>query len=154
ATTATQRLEDILVLTKKVPLALAVVPAGMTTALATALANHRNVTVLQHGWQHANHAPPSAPPAEIGGQRSLATVADELRRGRERLIDAFEERFIPVLVPPWHQIAPELVPMLPGIGFRGLSNLGWRPRHLVTAGLVQANVHVDPIAWELDGRFG
>jgi hypothetical protein len=55
------------------------------------------------------------------------------------------------LVPPWNRIAPELVPDLPKLGFRGLSTFGRRPAREPARGLVQVNTHFDPIDWH-NGR--
>ena len=39
-----------------VPIALAVVPGPAVAELADRLSGEPQVTVMQHGWQHANHA--------------------------------------------------------------------------------------------------
>ncbi len=87
------------------PLALAVIPKGATTALAERLRTEPRVAVLQHGWQHKNHAAEGEKKIELGGERPTAEVLDELRRGCERLQTLFPEKFLPVLVPPWNRIA-------------------------------------------------
>ena len=49
-------------------------------------------------------------------------------------------------MPPWNRIAPALVPLLPGLGYRGLSS--FRDRDRVAAdGLTRINAHLDPIDW-------
>jgi hypothetical protein len=55
---------------------------------------------------------------------------------------------LPVLVPPWNRIAPELLDGLPGAGFCGISGLAPRAGAAAdAAGLVRADVHVDLIDW-------
>jgi hypothetical protein len=50
-----------------VPLSLAVIPALATAALARQLAGPAaHVSVLQHGFDHANHAPPGEKSMELG----------------------------------------------------------------------------------------
>src|SRR5204862_1733198 len=53
-------LDQLLAFTKRVPIALAVIPAAAEASLANRLAGSPNVTVLQHGWRHANHAAASS----------------------------------------------------------------------------------------------
>ena len=57
-------------------------------------------------------------------------------------------RLLPVLVPPWNRLAPDLPGILPGIGYRGLSAAA--PVAPVP-GLVQAHAAVDPVAWRSGG---
>jgi hypothetical protein len=153
ATEASGALDRILSLTDTVPIALAVVPGSMTASLVNSVDRRRNVTVLQHGWRHSNHAPSGAPPAELGAHRAISEMSTELRQGCERLEGVFGSRFLPLLVPPWHQMTPLLLPVLARIGLRGVSGIGQRRSSSLYAGLDQLNVHVDPIDWEARGRF-
>src|SRR5690242_11095944 len=57
AVEATPQLDALLRLSGDVPLALAVIPAFVEHSLAEALQTRPNVTVLQHGWSHANRQP-------------------------------------------------------------------------------------------------
>jgi hypothetical protein len=56
-----------------------------------------------------------------------------------------------VFVPPWNRMAPDLMPELPKLGFRGLSTFGRRSARAPAPGLVQANTHLDPIDWHAGG---
>ena len=94
------------------PLALAVVPAGATPALAARLAQAPRVDLLQHGYAHTNHAPPGDKKAELGAHRPAMFVLGELGTGRLALERLFGRRVLPVLVPPWNRIAPALVPAM------------------------------------------
>ena len=128
------------------PLALAVIPAGATRALADLL-DDSEVAVLQHGYAHQNHAPPGAKKEELGRHRPFPHILGELATGHQRLDELFGRRALAVLVPPWNRIAAHLVPMLPEIGYRGLSTHGPRARARPGAGLNQANTHIDVIDW-------
>lgn len=125
-----------------VPIALAVIPAEATRALADRLTDDGRTAVLQHGWAHANHAGPDAKSAELGPDRPIDTVLDELSRGHQRLGRLFGERFLPVLVPPWNRIAPDVADRRAEAGLAGLSCF----KSLATDGH-RLDTHLDPIAW-------
>jgi hypothetical protein len=131
-----------------VPLALAVVPARATRALAERLATLPAIDVLQHGYTHANHALPPDKKSELGPHRPAMLVLGELGTGRMALERLFATRALPVLVPPWNRIAPALVPALPEIGFTGLSTFTARRREEPVKGLRQINTHVDLVDWK------
>ncbi len=137
-----------------VPLALAVVPAHATPALAERLAAEPAVDVLQHGYAHVNHATPGeGKKVELGPHRPAMIVLGELGTGWLALERLFGNRPLSVMVPPWNRIAPALVPTLPEIGFTGLSTFGARPRAQPVRGLRQINTHVDLIDWKGAGGF-
>jgi|FEC22Drversion2_1045045.scaffolds.fasta_scaffold00400_3 peptidoglycan/xylan/chitin deacetylase (PgdA/CDA1 family) len=131
-----------------VPLALAVVPAKATAALAERLAREPGVDLLQHGYAHVNHAAALEKKIELGLQRPAMLVLGELGTGRMALERLFGKRPLTVLVPPWNRIAPALVPTLPEIGFTGLSTFGLRQRSHPVKGLLAVNTHVDLIDWK------
>jgi peptidoglycan/xylan/chitin deacetylase (PgdA/CDA1 family) len=128
------------------PLALAVVPLWLEAPVQALIAASPQATVLQHGFAHANHAPPGAKSIELGA-RGLATVAAELSRGQAVLLDAFGATFLTVLVPPWNRLEPHLVDRLTACGFSGLSTFGRRRDREAAPGLTQVNTHLDPIDW-------
>ena len=131
-----------------VPLALAVVPAQATAALAARLADEPGVDLLQHGYAHANHAMPPAKKIELGLERPAMLVLGELGTGQMALERLFGTRPLPVLVPPWNRIAsPALAQALPQAGLRGLSRFGPRAAVPVASGVVEVNTHVDIIDW-------
>jgi hypothetical protein len=145
AVDATPALEKLLGLARKhdVPLALAVVPKPATEALATRLASEPNVSVLQHGWRHRNHAPGDEKQVELGDHRPTEVVLEELRLGFERLTELFPASFLPVLVPPWNRISDNIRERRQKVGLNGLSTFGAAP-----AGDVHwINVHLDIIEW-------
>lgn len=128
--------------------ALAVVPAKVTQALADRLAGEPGVDLLQHGYAHVNHAAAADKKIELGTERPAMLVLGELGTGRMALERLFGARPLPVLVPPWNRIAPALVPTLPEIGFTGLSTFGMRRRMHPVRGLLEVNTHVDLIDWK------
>jgi len=150
AADATPALDRLLAIHRETatPLALAIVPAQATPALADCLAGERDVDLLQHGYAHANHAPPTEKKAELGLNRPAMIMLGELGTGWMALERLFGGRALAVLVPPWNRIAPALVPTLPEIGFTGLSSFGPRRRPRPVKGLLQVNAHVDLINWK------
>lgn len=143
-----------------IPLGLAVVPAWLTPEVAALLAaTPAAVSVLQHGFRHANHEteiPPGEPkvrPAECGAARPAAVVLAEVAKGGGRLRTAVGTRWLPTFVPPWNRIAPGVLRGLPGAGYRAVSAFGPRAAVEPAPGLRQLNCHVDPIVWREAKRF-
>lgn len=139
----TVELDRLMAVSKRhaVACGLSVVPAKIGEPLRKTVSGAGNVWVLQHGYAHANHAHAGGDPCELGGHRSQSIVLDELRVGMLRLTQLFKGRFVPVLVPPWGRIAPELLPYLPVMGFRGLSSLYREHRPIPPSDLRVADVH-------------
>ncbi|MDZ4735963.1 MAG: polysaccharide deacetylase family protein [Rhodospirillaceae bacterium] len=138
---------------KPLPLALAVIPAGADPALADRLRGLRHVSVLQHGWSHANHAPEGERTIELGSHRPARAVLRELDTGRERMGRLFRGRFVPVIVPPWNRIAPTIARALPRHDYIGLSSSGARGRQRRAGRFAVANVHIDIFEWHPRARF-
>lgn len=137
-----------------VPLALAVVPAAAGEDLAARLREAPpGVAVLQHGYAHQNHAAAGEKKIELGPQRPAQMIIGELATGWLRLETLFPGRLLPVLVPPWNRLAPFLLPVLPELGYRGLSQFGPRKRVMPVQHLRQINCHVDPIDWRGSRSF-
>ena len=135
------------------PLALAVIPARLAGDLVEAVAAASRCTVMQHGFEHRNHAPAGERNCELGAHRPVADAAVELVRGRDKLQCAFGAQFLPVLVPPWNRIAPEVVATLTELSYCGLSTFAPRTAATAAPGLAQCNTHVDPIAWRAGRGF-
>ncbi len=130
------------------PLALAVIPARASEALAQWLKVHpARPALLQHGYAHRNHAADGEKKAELGARRPAKAVLEELARGWGQMTALFGETWTPVLVPPWNRIAEHLVPELAGLGYRGLSTHGPRSAAAPAPGLVQVNTHLDIMHW-------
>ncbi|MCK7611676.1 polysaccharide deacetylase family protein [Roseibium sediminicola] len=134
-----------------VDLALAVIPKDATEALAERLSAEPHAFVLQHGWQHKNFQRKDLgeKAAELGTRRDPDALMAELNDGKARLEALFGEKFLPVMVPPWNRIAPEICRRLPGIGLPGLSTFTWFnfPRD------IQVQSHVDILKWKKQVRF-
>lgn len=154
------RLDRLIGLAEKTgaPLGLAVVPAWLEPDVAAALrAAPATVAVLQHGWAHVNHEPAPVQgtdrlrQAECGDARPAAVALAEIAQGRQRLDAAFGDRVLPVFVPPWNRVGPDVRAALPGLGYRALSTFGPRDGGGPVAGLGILNCHVDPVVWR-DGR--
>jgi hypothetical protein len=133
---------------RDLPVALAVIPARASQALADWLAaGSARTTLLQHGYAHQNHARIGEKKAELGADRRADMVIEELARGWERMTALFGAAWAPVLVPPHNRIAEGVVQGLAGLGFRGLSTHGPRAANLAAPGLVQVNTHLDIMHW-------
>jgi len=152
AVAATPRLDDLLRLAGEVPIALAVIPALARSELATAVASTPQVAILQHGWQHANHAA-CGKKSEYPNGRPAAVVGEEIGAGRARLKALFGAQALPVLVPPWNRFAAGLLPLLRGNGITGLSTMASQRNAPLPPGLVAIDVHVDLVAWRGDRGF-
>jgi len=129
------------------PVHLAIIPARAAPALAEVVAAHPRLIPVVHGWAHENHAPEGAKKAEFGAHRPLPDMACQARDGLLRLRALIGPAVQPMFVPPWNRIAPELLPALPGLGYRMISTFTPRKSALVAPGLVQINTHLDPIDW-------
>lgn len=141
----TPALDRLLAVSGELPLALAVIPQA-----CSAIPLPDRVRVLQHGWSHRNHAPAGAKKQELG-YRPVDDCALDLAHGLVRLQQVFGATALPVLVPPWNRIDPDLVAELPRLGFAGLSTMGQAPAPPVA--LRQVNAHVDLIRWRPDRGF-
>jgi hypothetical protein len=141
----TPALQRLLAAAGERPLALAVIPDAATPSLADAVAPLPSVAVLQHGFAHRNHAPTGRKKSELGLDRPLTVLLQELGDGLVRLRRLFGARALAVLVPPWNRIDPAVVDQLPRLGFRGISCYGPRPR--ASSALMTVNTHGDIIDW-------
>jgi hypothetical protein len=102
---------------------------------------------LVHGLRHANHAPPGEKKAEFGGHRPVEIMASEAEQALRIAQERLGSRLLPVFVPPWNRLSPELVSRLPRSGFTALSTFNDRGTAYPVEGLLQINSHVDPIDW-------
>jgi hypothetical protein len=133
---------------------MAVIPRPAKRGLVRALAHETDISVVQHGFAHRNHARPGARKMELGTDRPADLIGEELLEGRRRMLTMFGDRFLPALVPPWNRIAPRVVDGLPELGYRGVSTFKARRRAEIRPGLIAANSHVDIIDWARTRAFG
>ena len=131
-----------------VPCGLAAVPAKAGEPLRKTVSHAHHVWILQHGYAHKNHAPSGAGAWELGPHRPRSVVVEELRQGMVKLNQLFKTRFVPVLVPPWNRIDPELLAYLPVMGYRGLSASYKKHRPAPPADLRVADAHCDVLYWK------
>jgi hypothetical protein len=134
----------------RVPLGLAVIPAGAEPSLFDVLG--AGIAVLQHGNDHRNRATGEGVKATEFPATDESAL-DRLAAGHARLQSLAGERFLPVLVPPWNRFPATLVHELAGLGFRGYSTFCPRESVHPAAGVRQVNTHVDPIAWKRGRGF-
>lgn len=125
---------------------LAVIPQAAEPVLAQHLG--REAVALVHGWAHQNHAPEGAKKAEFGHPRDEAL--QEAQKALARMTALFGASLLPMFVPPWNRIAPDITAGLSHLGYTALSTYTPRGAREV-AGLVQINTHVDPIHWKAGG---
>ena len=137
----------------EVPVAVAAIPAELELGLVDAVARCAQVTIVQHGYAHRNHAPRGERNCELGAHRPSEVVIAELAIGMGILERAFGERFSALLVPPWNRIDAAVTAQLPTARFHGLSTFGPRSAVQPAPGIVQCNTHVDLIAWRRDRAF-
>ncbi len=131
-----------------VPVALAVIPARATAALGGRLATEPlTVTVLQHGWSHADTDPDAARQTELSDAWPAAAADHWLRTGWDRLRGLFGARALPVMVPPWNRIDPGIAARLPALGCTAVSGLG--ARRSDEPGPPRLNVHADLMDWSV-----
>ncbi len=138
---------------QRIPLALAVIPARIEDGLANLLDRFPQVSILQHGFAHQNHAAPGQRSLELGGKRAPRQIYGDLRQGFRLLEQQFGDSFLPVLVPPWNRMDPALIARLPELGFRGLSAARARKTANPGPGILQVNAHLDPILWRQGRGF-
>lgn len=137
----------------EVPVSVAAIPAALDPSLVDAVARCAQVTIVQHGYAHRNHAPRGERNCELGAHRPGEVVIAELAIGMEILERRFGERFSALLVPPWNRIDAAVTAQLPAARFHGLSTFGPRSAVQPAPGIVQCNAHVDLIAWRTDRAF-
>jgi len=129
------------------PIALAAIPRGVERSLMERLGDEPQAHVFVHGLAHLNHAPFGEKKAEFGPHRPLAALAREADAGLRLAETACRAKLLPVFVPPWNRTAPELLPLLSGLGYRGFSSFGDRRSREPAPGLRQINTHIDPVDW-------
>ena len=137
------------------PLLLAVIPANVDPDLLSAVTKHEHVLIAQHGYAHINHAPRGQGLGawELGMHRGEQAVMNDLIEGYEILSSLFNNKFVPVVVPPWNKIDSALFKAMSINGYKGVSAFGLRECAEPVTGLIQINCHCDPIKWKGGARF-
>ncbi len=135
------------------PLHLAVIPDPATSELADRLRGEATISVLQHGWRHANHAPYGQKKAEFGAHRPAIEMLGEIAQGWLRIQSLYGAQALPLFTPPWNRIAPQVVAGLADAGLAGLTTFKPRLGRFAAPGLAQVNTHLDPIDWRNGGSL-
>ncbi len=130
--------------TFEVPYLIAAIPSRAGRDLAERLAREPLAEAAAHGWTHQNHGG-SGPKAEFPVDRPTSEILDDLTKARTRIDELFGSEAVPIYVPPWNRLAPELVHLLPKAGFRGISARGRVSE--AREGLRRINIHLDIIDW-------
>jgi hypothetical protein len=152
AVAPTRALERLVSIAGQVPIALAVIPGPAQAELGAWLSDRERsargarIAVLQHGWRHSNHSV-TGKKSEYPAERSWTDVAFELAFGRERLTELFGTRALPVLVPPWNRFDDCHLELLGRCGLSGISTATPRRSARSMPGIIEANVHIDLVAW-------
>lgn len=151
----TPALQKLLSLSDKfdLPVALAVIPECLEDSLVSQVRAHSLVSVMQHGIRHLNTAPEGKKNQELSRNADQQALKTDIAEGRMRLLERFEQQFIPVMVPPWNRIDDEVVEHLAGLGFLGLSCFTARTQPEVDENVWLVNTHVDIIDWKNDKTF-
>jgi hypothetical protein len=146
-------LDRLLKLTAKfeIPIALAIIPAATGQDLAASLAPHAHAVPIIHGWAHRNHAGIGEKKQEFAPHRPLEDMRDELSRALGKMKSLYPERLVPMFVPPWNRIAPNVVDWLGKGGYSALSRFGPVPNVPVADGIAEINPHIDIMDWRGDG---
>jgi predicted deacetylase len=137
--------------THDIEVSLAVIPKEATEALAERIVDEPFVAVLQHGYEHRNHQDKARgeKAAEFGSRRDADEAIRQLKGGCERLTALFGPRFVPVFVPPWNRLSPQIARRLPEAGlFASSTFTQFHPR-----ALPYLQTHIDMIKWKKDRRF-
>ncbi len=125
------------------PLCLAVIPHGLDPELCAAVAPYARIVILQHGFDHLNGA--GAPPSEFSPTEDPQDVAVRLVKGWA-LLQGFRRR-LPVYVPPWNVLTPNVTAALAISGHRAVS--GWNG----FSGPGRIDAHLDLLRWRDGPRF-
>ena len=145
ARAATPQLRRLLVHATRAdaPLCLSVIPEGLHPGLCGVVAPYERVFILQHGISHLNRA--GSPASEFAPADPPEQVAARLAQGWA-MLDGFRRR-LPVYVPPWNTLTPNVEAALALSGHRAVS--AWsglsRPDRV--------DAHVDLLRWKGSPRF-
>lgn len=93
-------------LERGIPVVYAVIPGRMDQRFIRFMRRAKDKTphlldIVQHGWMHANHSR-NGTKYEFGVSRPLRQQREDIRQGLQRMRSAFDDRFFPAFVPPYH----------------------------------------------------
>jgi len=154
ATVPSAQLDRLAALAERfaIPILLASIPMLAQESLARRLETAPLLRPCQHGVWHRNYAPAGEKKSEFGLHRPLSDILAEIAIGQQRLRQLLGDTVLPVFVPPWNRIHPNVAAELPRLGFSGLScfrNFALGP----AGGPRLVNTDLDLIDWH-HGRVG
>ena len=141
-TPALERLTDLCA-AHGVPYLVAAIPSRADEDLGAYLADQPLAEVAAHGCCHRNYAAKGKSEFPVG--RPRAEIVRDLTTARMRIETLFGAKAVPIYVPPWNRIAPEVAALVPAAGFRAISALG-QTRSAIPS-LLEIDVHLDVIDW-------
>jgi hypothetical protein len=132
------------------PVSLAVIPVRLEAPLIEIMREHRDLDVLVHGFAHRTHAPEGQPKCEFPLTRPIEEMRADMSNALALLREAFPQNTIPVFVPPWNRLPPQLMPVLKECGYVGFSAASLSPPESLMRkdGLKQSDGHFSLVAWK------
>jgi hypothetical protein len=127
-----------------VPLSLSVIPALLSPELCAWVNRYPSVTVLQHGIDHTD-AGGAEEPTQFDPRQPPHAVAQRLGHGWSAL--AGFHRRIPVYVPPWNALTPNVTAAAAMVGLESISAWG------APAGEGRIDAHIELMRWGGSPRF-
>jgi len=147
---ASPALDRLLRMANGLPIALAVIPEGVSLTLAARLEGVPGVTVGQHGIDHVNRRMPAeGPAADYTSAVHPSPLARAVVAGRLTLEQyGLEPVFF---IPPWNRIEPVLLDALKIAGYFDVS--GWNGEGAEQPCLRRLDTHFDLLRWKGGARF-
>lgn len=115
-----------------IPIDLAVIPQELHPKLADQLLERKKqapelLGLHQHGYAHCNHEA-GGRKCEFGESRDYASQFQDLKTGREHLLNLLDSALDPIFTPPWNRCNDTTTACLLGLGISTLSrNRGATP---------------------------
>jgi len=150
AVSDTPALKQLIETADQSPLSLAVIPDTLEESLPLLTAQHQNISILQHGFAHLNHAPANEKKAEFRDHRPQEMMIDELKTGFDVLSKEFGPQFKPLFVPPWNRLGKDGEAAVKEAGLSYISTFTPRKPH---TGPYIINTHIDPVNWKAGRVF-
>lgn len=151
ARSPTGALEQLLALSHRhdAPLTVASIAGPSLPALVRRLEAEPGVEIAVHGFRHINRQPDGRGFGEIVAEDDIDWVRGQLRTA----VSTFHRAgAAPTLfVPPWNNLAPQLLAVLPDSSLRAVS--GFDQASATTNGVARLDTHLDVLRWKDGARF-
>ena len=151
ARSPTGALEQLLALSHRhdAPLTLASIAGPSLPSLVRRLEAEPGVEIAVHGFRHINRQPEGRGFGEIVPEDDVDWVCAQLRTA----VTTFHRAgAAPTLfVPPWNNLAPQLLAALPDSSLRAVS--GFDQLSGTTDGVARLDTHLDVLRWKDGARF-